>query len=33
MGEMTGGITGVPAIRLYREADRDSVFDVCMRTG
>jgi GNAT superfamily N-acetyltransferase len=33
MGEMTGGIIGVPTIRLYREADRDSMFDVCMRTG
>jgi ribosomal protein S18 acetylase RimI-like enzyme len=33
MGEMTGGSIGVPTIRLYREADRDSMFDVCMRTG
>jgi ribosomal protein S18 acetylase RimI-like enzyme len=33
MGEMTNGIIDVPTIRLYREADRDSVFDVCLRTG
>ena len=33
MGEMTGGMISDPTIRLYREADRASMFDVCMRTG
>jgi ribosomal protein S18 acetylase RimI-like enzyme len=33
MGEMSGGGTGEPTIRLYRESDRDAMFDICMRTG
>jgi ribosomal protein S18 acetylase RimI-like enzyme len=33
MDEMTGDGAGAATIRLYRESDRDAMFDVCMRTG
>jgi ribosomal protein S18 acetylase RimI-like enzyme len=33
MGEMTGDGTSALTIRLYRETDRDAMFDICMRTG
>jgi ribosomal protein S18 acetylase RimI-like enzyme len=33
MSETISSGTGVPTIRLYRESDRDAMFDICMRTG
>jgi ribosomal protein S18 acetylase RimI-like enzyme len=33
MSEKASGGTGAPTIRLYQEADRDAMFDICMRTG
>ncbi|HEV3168779.1 MAG TPA: GNAT family N-acetyltransferase [Actinocrinis sp.] len=33
MDAASNGDGGTPVIRLYRESDRDAMFDICMRTG
>lgn len=33
MDATSGGDASTPVIRLYRESDRDAMFDICMRTG
>jgi ribosomal protein S18 acetylase RimI-like enzyme len=33
MDATSGGDGAGPVIRLYRESDRDALFDICMRTG